>query len=258
MLAKRLRITACAALVGLAAAYPGALRANDYSADPFDPIVARNAWVMIGQAEVDNRLPQGLLHAMSLVETGQGISGWLMPWPYTVCVNSTGGDEYISQVQAASNLARLKKLGFVRFDVAAGGAIRSNLKFAEAVALIDAHPTATNFYIKPQPYGRRFKNAEEAQMFVYKMFANGHRNMDLGLLQINWRVHGDKLGSVAAAFDPQRNINYAVKYLMEHRQTRDWWASVGRYHSGTAKYARKYILNVWNMYKRVHRLSARA
>lgn len=252
-----LRRFALAAALALTVALPGwANTGNEYASDPFSPTIARESWDLIGRTEQAYGVPAGLLHAMSLVETGQGIRGWMLPWPYTVCINSTGAKSYVKLDHAAADLIWMRKLGFVRFDVSAGSKSLSNVKGPEAASLLASQPTATRFTIKPAPFSRRFANAADATQYVYGMFAKGHRNMDLGLMQINWRVHGAKLGSVTAAFDPQRNVRYAVTYLLEHKQTRDWWGSVGRYHSGTPTYARRYVGKVYSWYKRVHDFNA--
>ena len=77
-------------------------------------------------------------------------------------------------------------------------------------------------------------------------------------MQINWHYHKDGFAGIEEAFDPAKNASYAVSYLRKHRQERDWWNSVGRYHSGTKKYAQRYIRNVYAMYRRVHRLKSSA
>lgn len=244
------------AVLAVALALAAPVGASEYARDPFSPTVARDAWNMIGRAEQQNGIPAGLLHAMSLTETGQGVAGWMLPWPYTVCINSTGQKSYMKLQHAQNDLAWMGKLGFVRFDVSAGGKSLSNAKAAAVANLFAANPAASSFSIKPRPFSRRFADAESATTFVYGMFAKGHKNMDLGLMQVNWRVHGSKFASVRAAFDPSTNLNYAVSYLLEHKETRDWWGSVGRYHSGTARYANKYIRNVYGWYKKVHDYNA--
>jgi hypothetical protein len=194
---------------------------------------------------------------MSLVETGQGIRGWVLPWPYTVGVNSSGTYTAKTSKDALEHLISRRALGFVRFDVSVNGVYQSKLKGEAAAALLGKNPTATNIRITPQPFGRRFNNASEATTFVNRMFGQGYRNMDIGMMQINYRVHGNKFANVSSMFEPNTNVRYAVTYLLEHRQSRDWWGSVGRYHSGTAVYANKYIKNVYNMYKRIHRIDGR-
>lgn len=234
-----------------AAAWVPCARA-DYDRDPYSATIARESWDLIGRTEMANGIPSGLLHAMSLTETGQGMSGWMMPWPYTVGVNSPGKKDYLKLQHALNDVAWFRKMGFVRFDVSVNGKSINGLKADAVTVLFNVYPTATGYTIKPQPFGRRFASATEARGFVDKMFGFGHKNLDLGLMQINYKVHGHKFRSVNELFNPVVNVNYAASYLMEHKQTRDWWGSVGRYHSGTQMYARKYISTVYKWYKRVH------
>lgn len=223
----------------------------EYESDPFNAAIARESWSLIGRTEQMNGIPLGLLHAMSLTETGQGVAGWMMPWPYTVGVNSPGKKDYLKLQHALNDLAWYRKMGFTRYDVSVDGRARSGVRESEATALFNASPAAGLYSIKPQPFGRRFGSAAEARAFVDKMFAFGHKNLDLGLMQINWKVHGNHFGSVNDLFNPVINVNYAASYLLEHRQTRDWWGAVGRYHSGTPYYAKRYVTTVYKWYKRV-------
>lgn len=249
------RSALCAVLLtGLVFACPNQAMA-DYENDPFDPVVARDAWVLIAQAERANGIPAGLLHAMSLVETGKGIRGWVLPWPYTLCINSTGTKTYASKEAAMADFTRFRSLGFVRFNVRGPGQSLSKatgLQTATALGAMGAGPVT----LEGLTFSRRFNNADETVAFVNRLFAQGYRNVDIGMMQINWRVHGHKFSSVRQALEPTNNVAYAVKYLLEHRQTRDWWGSVGRYHSGTSTYANRYIRNVYAMYLRIHRVNA--
>lgn len=227
----------------------------DYDSDPFDPLVARDAWMLIAQAERSYNIPAGLLHAMSLVETGQGIRGWVLPWPYTVGVNGSGTQTYANQTETLQGFARLRNLGFVRFNARAGGQSLSRATTAQVTALLATLPATTPVTLEGLNYGRRFNSAADAVAFTNRMFAMGYRNLDIGMMQINWRVHGQHFRNVQEALEPTANLRYAVNYLLAHRQTRDWWGSVGRYHSGTSTYANRYIRNVYSMYLRIHRVS---
>jgi hypothetical protein len=230
-------------------------RTDDYSSDPFNPLVAKDAWQLIAQAERDNNIPAGLLHAMSLVETGQGIRGWVLPWPYTVGVNGTGSRAFASPTLARTELLRLRNLGFVRFNVRSGALSQNNLNGAATEQWLAALPSTAIITLEGKNFARRFANATEAENFSRRLIYQGYNNLDLGMLQVNWRVHGKRLGSLSRAFSPTANLAYAVEYLLEHRQTRDWWRSVGRYHSGTERYANRYIRNVYAMYLRIHRVT---
>lgn len=228
---------------------------SDYANDPFNPVIARDAWVLIAQAERSNNIPAGLLHAMSLVETGKGIRGWVLPWPYTVGVNGTGVQSYPTREAALAGFARYRMLGFVSFNLRGPGVNLSKAKPMTVATALGGMPATGTITLEGINYGRRFNNAAEAEAFLNRMFASGYRNVDVGMMQVNWKVHGSHFSSVRQALDPNTNLNYAVSYLLEHRQTRDWWGSVGRYHSGTPFYANRYIRSVYSMYLRIHRVS---
>lgn len=220
-----------------------------------DPVVATVAWEHISAAEKKYNIPRGLLHSISLVESGRGVSGHVMPWPYTVGVNSPAARTFTSTSGANSQLNKWQAMGFTRFDVTVGGKsyAKVNLTKARELAAIGT-PVKVDAY----HFSKRFNSAAEATTFAQRILDLGYTNMDIGLMQINWSYHGKYFPNIAAGFDAERNLNYAVYYLLQHRQNMGWWESVGRYHSGTDKYAKRYIANVYAMYKRVHRLAPNA
>lgn len=228
---------------------------SEYASDPFDPEVAKDAWTLISNAEKAYDIPPGLLHAMSLVETGQGVRGWVLPWPYTVGVNSPGSHSYAGRAAAVAAYSKWRNLGFVRFDIRAPGVVKYNVSAKDAQAVLLSLSESAPVVMEARNFGRRFKSADEATAFATRMIVSGYNNLDLGMMQVNWKVHGKHFSSVRSAFTPTHNLQYAVSYLLQHRQTRDWWGSVGRYHSGTAKFANKYIKNVYSMYLRIHRVT---
>lgn len=231
---------------------------QSYESDPYNPTIARDAWLLISNAETANNIPAGLLHAISLVESGQGIRGWVLPWPYTVGVNSPGSKSFTTSAAAQSAFAHWRNLGFVRFDVRTTAGLRTNLTAAQTATILQALPATAVTIIEPRPYGRRFNNVTEAESFAKRMMSMGHNNLDIGMMQVNWRVHGKNFANVRAALEPTANLAYATTYLLTHKQKYDWWGAVGRYHSGTAKYANKYIKNVYAMYLRIHRANRNA
>ena len=221
----------------------GCVTASLSYATTLNPQVAQTAWQTLGYIEKQNNIPSGLLHSMSLVETGQGMEGMVMPWPYTVGVNSPGKEVYTTKLAALTALQRWYRLGFRRFDITVPGKQVENATALTVRTLIN-QPYTGAISLHPKHFGQRFATQHAASRFVKKLLAQNYNNIDIGLMQINWRFHSDQFKSVDEAFDPAVNAGYAVAYLKKHRQTRDWWGSVGRYHSGTSKYAKRYIKNV--------------
>lgn len=238
------------ALLTMLGLWPGYAQAQRY-----DNRIGREAWAAIAKVEHREGIPLGLLHAMSLTETGMGQNGQLLPWPYTVGINRSPERQYASLSQGRTELQRLVGLGFNKFDLMVNGRQHTEISRTLAEIYLSGTRDDARIVLQGVNYARRFNSKEQAVAFANRMITGGHDNLDLGLMQINWRVHGKHFRSVDEVFDMNRNLSYAVDYLREHRQTRDWWSSVGRYHSGTPNYARKYIRSVWTMYQRVHRLN---
>jgi len=60
----------------------------------------------------------------------------------------------------------------------------------------------------------------------------GRRSIDIGLMQVNWRYHKDRLGTPWQALDPYHNIRVGAGILQDcYTKRQDWWGSVGCYHS---------------------------
>jgi len=76
------------------------------------------------------------------------------------------------------------------------------------------------------------------------------RNVDCGPMQVNWRWHSDKLGTVARAMDARYNLAVGASILSRHhRDTGDWFVATGRYHHETdtaraTDYARRVFARV--------------
>ncbi|MDQ0348956.1 lytic transglycosylase domain-containing protein [Ancylobacter vacuolatus] len=63
--------------------------------------------------------------------------------------------------------------------------------------------------------------------------ARGVSLVDLGCMQINHRWHGEQFASVADMFDPERNVDYAARFLAELRQRHgNWTMAAARYNAG--------------------------
>ena len=63
--------------------------------------------------------------------------------------------------------------------------------------------------------------------------ARGARLIDIGCMQINHRYHAAEFPSLAAMFDPRRNVDYAAHFLKALRaETGSWTLAVARYNAG--------------------------
>lgn len=117
-----------------------------------------------------------------------------------------------------------------------------------AIALAESGRTLGGA-LRPWPWavneggkGAWFATRAEAEAHVERALDAGVRNIDLGCFQINHRWHGDQFPSMTAMFDPLGNARYAARFLAElYRETGDWSAAAGAYHSRTPDLAARYI-----------------
>ncbi|WP_341325912.1 transglycosylase SLT domain-containing protein [Methylotuvimicrobium sp. KM2] len=79
---------------------------------------------------------------------------------------------------------------------------------------------------------RRYPTRIAAYKGLTFYLERGIRSIDVGLMQVNWRYHQDKLGTPWQALDPYHNVRTGAKILAsEYRETEDWFEAIGRYHS---------------------------
>lgn len=87
---------------------------------------------------------------------------------------------------------------------------------------------------------RRYPTRIAAYKGLTSFLEHGVRSIDVGLMQVNWRYHKDKLGSPWQALDPYHNVRTGAKILAsEYRETGDWFTAIGRYHSPGEKKEQK-------------------
>ena len=78
----------------------------------------------------------------------------------------------------------------------------------------------------------RYPSYAAAVAGMRSFIAAGVRNVDAGLMQVNWGYHRDKLIDPARALDPYPNIAVGAHILRTHfAETHNWYTAVGRYHS---------------------------
>jgi hypothetical protein len=110
--------------------------------------------------------------------------------------------------------------------------------------------------VRPWPWsidiegtGHIYATAAEAIAAVRLAQSAGIRSIDVGCMQINLEQHPDAFARLEDAFDPTRNVLYAVRFLTSLRATTGNWASaVAAYHSRTPALAQTYlsqVVGVW-------------
>jgi hypothetical protein len=93
--------------------------------------------------------------------------------------------------------------------------------------------------------GRYHATKAKAIAAVRRLRARGARNIDVGCMQVNLMHHPKAFPNLRTAFDPERNVAYAAKFLKDlHAKTGSWIDAVAAYHSSRAHQGNPYMLRV--------------
>jgi hypothetical protein len=63
--------------------------------------------------------------------------------------------------------------------------------------------------------GYYFDSKQDAWQALKDWLQAGRRSIDIGLMQVNWRYHQDKLGSPWLALDPYHNLRAGAEILQD-------------------------------------------
>ncbi|MEA3278187.1 MAG: lytic transglycosylase domain-containing protein [Pseudomonadota bacterium] len=132
-----------------------------------------------------------------------------------------------------------------------------------AVALTESGKIVDRFRTRrPWPWtlnvggkGYFYASREDAHRALRRFLAQGKRSIDIGLMQVNWRWHRDKLGDAWRALDPDHNLQVGARILATcYRERRDRWDAVGCYHApNNPTFASRYRKNVAAHWRRIAR-----
>ncbi len=109
-----------------------------------------------------------------------------------------------------------------------------------AIALTESgRSVGTDQVFRPWPWtlnihgkGIFFRNRHSAWRATQAAIAQHQTLVDIGLMQVNWRYHRDRLIDPWRALDPHQNLQVAAEILLDcYERLTDWWASVGCYHA---------------------------
>jgi hypothetical protein len=77
-------------------------------------------------------------------------------------------------------------------------------------------------------------------------------NTDIGLMQVNWRYHGNQVGvTQEELLDPSVNMDYATRLLAGLIRQHGVWPGIARYHSSKSLNQKIYQQKIWTAYQRL-------
>jgi soluble lytic murein transglycosylase-like protein len=90
---------------------------------------------------------------------------------------------------------------------------------------------------------------QEAVLVAKRALARGITNVDIGVMQVNYRWHKERFRSIEKMLDPKINIQYAGNLLLSlFRQHGTWYKAISYYHSANHEHHRKYskkVVTAW-------------
>ncbi len=104
--------------------------------------------------------------------------------------------------------------------------------------------------------GYYFNSRQAAWRALKHSLNSGERSIDVGLMQINWRYHHERLGSPWQALDPYHGLAVGTAILKRcHQGGGDWMKSVGCYHAPNhaqraARYRRRVASQIQQLQKK--------
>jgi soluble lytic murein transglycosylase-like protein len=93
-----------------------------------------------------------------------------------------------------------------------------------------------------------FDTRASAAAEAARRLAHGARYVDIGCTQVDLRMHPDAFPTLADAFNPATNADYAARLLAAlHAASHSWELAAGRYHSATPGLLEPYQASVSRM-----------
>ena len=186
-----------------------------------------------------------LLHQVlpAIVSSRQGdIGGTLQPVLWEATQRGSGGISE-SGYPDTSDLVRCRGSGDRECSAWMGAAREYgvNVLALYAVAIQETGVRWTDGFVRPWPWTLNspatgalyFRTYEDCLRSLEALLTRGETNVDVGLMQINVRANGWRIGSLAQLLVTKNNIRVAAQIIREGLTSHgeDWKVALARYHS---------------------------
>jgi hypothetical protein len=100
--------------------------------------------------------------------------------------------------------------------------------------------------------GYIFPTKEKAVHAAEFLIRSGHKNFDIGCMQINYKHHGAAFKTLHDAFSPEQNVDYAGQFLKSlFDKNQSWKVAQAHYHSSNPEFHIPYLKLVEKHFKRL-------
>lgn len=223
----------------------------------FSTSVSQDSLRTLKRMEYKEGIPNGLLHAISLVETNIGQTGKYRPWPYTIRLNRYKSQDFTDIDEAYDLLDKLIDFGYQNFDLVVNEDTYYSLSYSGVEDTLNSYSQTDKIRILARSTIKYLKNKQEADKVLTRLVDNQWYNIKIGIMQLSYSVAKLNSENITDTLNAYDNISIMVNQLKKIRKQNTWWESVGLYHSKKARKAKRYVKNVWAMYQRVHKIKVR-
>jgi len=130
-----------------------------------------------------------------------------------------------------------------------------------AIAIAESKKYVGDGVVKPWPWtvnssegGKWFDNKDEMVNYIDTLIAKGRRNIDIGIMQVNWHWNGERLvGDHRKLADPEVSIHTGARVLKEElvRHKGNIVKSIAAYHNNNAALGYPYAIRVYAYYNHI-------
>ncbi|WP_158240455.1 tetratricopeptide repeat protein [Telmatospirillum siberiense] len=107
--------------------------------------------------------------------------------------------------------------------------------------------------INSQGAGHFYDSADDALQETGRLLADGIGVIDVGCMQVDLYHHPHAFRTLAAAFDPETNVDYAARHLLAlHHRLGSWPAAAAAYHAGDPAQGLDYAARVLYYWRTLH------
>jgi hypothetical protein len=165
-----------------------------------------------------------------------------MKWLFFIClmiINGVVGEPQQEMIYKCSTLSRM-----IEIEEGLPPLLMSAITFVESSDM--------PWVIGVEGASHRFRTKQAALEKIKQLKAKGHKNFDIGCMQINHFYHKDKFSSEEEMINPIRNIRYAARLLKELKaETGSWEKAVSYYNSRNLKYSVPYAQKVYQHWGKI-------
>ena len=152
-----------------------------------------------------------------------------------ICLSLVSNNALAANNQIQGKIKRLIEITEEQYGIPSG--------LLEAIAFVESGINSHAINVAGKPVIAT--NNHEAMKVIADARDNGISNIDVGVMQLNYRWHFNAFANIQEMLNPKKNIEYAAEFLTRlKKQHGTWYGAICNYHSSKPDHQRKYSYKV--------------